>query len=325
MPETITAPFNENAFAGLLHAGTQGTFMRLPAMPANTKKLKEAKISVALLGFPWDAMCISRTGTNYGPRAIREAGDQFSFFNASTGIDLNDHYRMADCGDVPVVPGSAVRTMDRAEAMVSEIVRAGAMPVTIGGDHSITIACVRAFAKTYKKPGLVLVDTHFDTALDVGGETLSHCCPITRAVDAGFDPKRIAIVGTGGWMNPKSELAYIKKQGISLFTIEDIWAEGPKAIAKKAASVVSKGSDGVYVTYDIDSIDAAYAPGTGVPTPGGMNSREALAMAYELGRMGIKGFDLVEVSPSWDHDGITSRLAVRLILEVLAGNAAARK
>lgn len=321
----IETTFNESAFSGLLHAGTHGTFMRLPHIKADAKKIKDAKVTAAILGFPWDAMCISRTGTNYGPRAIRDASDQFSFYNASTGVDLNDHYSFADCGDVPVVPGSAVATMNRAEAMVSEILKGGAMPVTVGGDHSITIACVRAFAKAYKKPGLVLVDTHFDTALEVGGETLSHCCPITRAVDAGFDPKRIAIVGTGGWMNPKSELAYIKKQGITLFTIEDIWSEGAKAIARKAAAVAGKGADGVYVTYDIDAIDAAYAPGTGVPTPGGMNSREALTMAYELGRMGISGFDLVEVSPSWDHDGITSRLAVRLVLEALAGNANARK
>ncbi len=323
MSETST--FNENEFSGLLHAGTHGTFMRLPSMPAKAKKLKEAKITAALLGFPWDAMCISRTGTNYGPRAIREASDQFSFYNASSGMDLNEHYKMADCGDVAVVPGSGVKTMDRAQAMVSEILAGGAMPITIGGDHSITIACVRAFAKAYKKPGLVLVDTHFDTVMDVGGEPLSHCCPITRAVDAGFDPKRIAIVGTGGWMNPKSELACIKKQGITLFTIEDIWDQGAKTIAKKAAAVASKGADGVYLTYDIDAIDAAYAPGTGVPTPGGMNSREALTMAHELGKMGIAGMDLVEVSPSYDHDGITSRLAVRLILEALAGNADSKK
>lgn len=317
--------FDENAFTGLLHAGGRGTFMRTPFVAPRAKALKDAKINAAFLGFPWDAMCISRTGTNYGPRAIREAGDQFSFYNASTGMDLNDHYRMADCGDVPVVPGAGQTTMARAEAMISEMLAGGAMPITFGGDHSITIAAVRAFAKKYKKPGLVLVDTHFDTALDVGGETLSHCCPITRAVDAGFDPKRIVIVGTGGWMNPKSELAYIKKKGITLFTIEDIWEEGAKAIAKKAAAIASKGADGVYLTYDIDAIDAAYAPGTGVPTPGGMSSREALTMAYELGRMGLAGMDIVEVSPSWDHDGITSRLAVRLVLEAMAGNANAKK
>ena len=317
--------FDENAFTGLLHAGGRGTFMRTPFIAARAKALKDAKINAAFLGFPWDAMCISRTGTNYGPRAIREAGDQFSFYNASTGMDLNDHYKMADCGDVAVVPGSGQTTMARAEGMISEMLDGGAMPITFGGDHSITIAAVRAFAKKYKRPGLVLVDTHFDTALDVGGETLSHCCPITRAVDAGFDPKRIVIVGTGGWMNPKSELAYIKKKGITLFTIEEIWDQGAKAIAKKAAAIASKGADGVYLTYDIDAIDAAYAPGTGVPTPGGMSSREALTMAYELGRMGIAGMDIVEVSPSWDHDGITSRLAVRLVLEAMAGNVNAKK
>jgi agmatinase len=311
----------ENAFSGVLHAHTHGTFMRLPSVAPRSKKLKEAKIDVAFLGFPWDSMCISRTGTNYGPRAIRDASDQFSFFNASTGMDLSERYRMADCGDVPVNPGAAVRTMERAEAIVSEILESGAMPVTIGGDHSITIACVRAFARRYRKPGLVLVDTHFDTAIEVDGEPLSHCCPITRAVDAGFDPKRIAIVGTGGWMNPRAELAYIRKHGIALFTIEDIWAEGAKAIARKAGAIASNGADGVYLTYDIDAIDAASAPGTGVPTPGGMSSREALAMAYELARFGIAGCDLVEVSPPWDHDGITSRLAVRLLLEMLAGNA----
>ncbi len=317
--------FDENAFTGLLHAGGRGTFMRTPFIAARAKALKDAKVNAAFLGFPWDAMCISRTGTNYGPRAIREAGDQFSFYNASTGMDLNDHYKMADCGDVAVVPGSGQTTMARAEGMISEMLDGGAMPITFGGDHSITIAAVRAFAKKYKRPGLVLVDTHFDTALDVGGETLSHCCPITRAVDAGFDPKRIVIVGTGGWMNPKSELAYIKKKGITLFTIEEIWDQGAKAIAKKAAAIASKGADGVYLTYDIDAIDAAYAPGTGVPTPGGMSSREALTMAYELGRMGIAGMDIVEVSPSWDHDGITSRLAVRLVLEAMAGNVNAKK
>lgn len=314
--------FDENAISGLLHASTTGTFMRLPSMAAQTEALQKANVTAAILGFPWDAMCISRTGTNYGPRAIREASDQFSFFNANTGVDLNDSYTLADCGDVPVVPGSAKRTMDIAEKLVGDILAAGAMPITLGGDHSITIACARAFVKRYKNPGLILIDSHFDTALEVGGEDLSHCCPITRAVDAGFDPRKIAIVGTNGWMNPKSELAYVKEKGISLFPIEQIIAEGPQAVAAKARVVAGDGTDSVYLTFDIDSIDGAYAPGTGVPAPGGMTSREAITLIEEVAKVGIGGMDLVEVSPSWDHDGITSRLAVRLILDALAGNAA---
>ncbi|WP_181703298.1 agmatinase [Chthonobacter albigriseus] len=321
MSDTVT--FSENAFAGLLHAGTGGTFMRLPRLAASASALSQAGVTAAFLGFPWDAMCISRTGTNYGPRAIREASDQFSFFNANHGIDLNDHYRFADVGDVPVVPGSAVTTMNRAEAIVSEVLSGGAMPVTVGGDHSITIACVRAFRKRYANPGLILVDSHFDTALDVGGEDLSHCCPITRAVDAGFDPRKIVIVGTNGWMNPKSELDYIREKGITLIPLEAILERGPVAVAREATAIAGAGTDSVYLTFDIDSIDGAYAPGTGVPAPGGMTSREAIALIREIGKVGLGGMDLVEVSPPYDHDGITSRLAVQLILEALTGNAGA--
>ncbi len=313
--------FSADAINGLLHAGTGGTFMRLPQIAANADAIKAAGVTAAVLGFPWDAMCISRTGTNYGPRAIREASDQFSLFNASTEVDLADHYTLADCGDVPVVPGSAQKTIDIAEAMLAQILKGGAMPVMLGGDHSITISAVRAFKQVYKNPGLVLVDTHFDTALDVGGEELSHCCPITRAVDCGFDPTKIVIVGPGGWMNPKNELQYIRDRGIHLFTIEDVMDQGAKAIGRKAAELAGAGTDGIYLTYDIDSLDAAYAPGTGVPTPGGLTAREAIAIVQEVSKAGLGGMDLVEVSPAWDHDGITSRLAVRLILEALQGSA----
>lgn len=321
MSDTVT--FSENAFAGLLHAGTGGTFMRLPRVAASADAIRAAGVTAAVLGFPWDAMCISRTGTNYGPRAIREASDQFSFFNANRGVDLSDHYRFADCGDVPVVPGAAVTTMGRAEDILSAILAGGAMPVTLGGDHSITIAAVRAFRKRYANPGLILVDSHFDTALEVGGEELSHCCPITRAVDAGFDPRKIVIVGTNGWMNPKSELAYIRERGITLIPLEAIVERGPVAVAREATAVAGAGTDSVYLTFDIDSIDGAFAPGTGVPAPGGMTSREAIALIAEIGKVGLGGMDLVEVSPPYDHDGITSRLAVQLILEALAGNASA--
>lgn len=307
-----------DAFGGWLHAGTGGSFLRFPRLPPETAALSAAGVTAAVVGFPWDGMCISRTGTNGGPRAIREASDQFSSFNANTGIDLMQHYRFADCGDVPVVPGSALKSMNAAEAMVSQILGAGAMPITLGGDHSITIACVRAFAKAHKRPGLILVDSHFDTALDVGGEELSHCCPISRAVDAGFDPKRIVIVGTNGWMNPRVELDYIVKHGITLMPIETIIERGATAVGREARAIASDGADAVYLTFDIDSIDGAYAPGTGVPAPGGMTSREALALVRELGRGGLGGMDLVEVSPPYDHDGITSRLAVQIILDALA-------
>jgi arginase family enzyme len=271
---------DETAFSGLLHAGTGGTFMRLPFVPPKTDILEANNVSAAFVGFPWDSMCISRTGTNYGPRAVREASDQFTFFNANRNVDLRQSYSFADCGDVPVIPGSAVATMARAETIISTILSAGAMPITVGGDHSITIAGVRAFRKTYHNPGLILVDSHLDTADDVGGEPLNHACPIARAVDSGFDPTKIVIVGYNG-----------------------------------------NGTDSVYLTFDIDAIDGAYAPGTGVPAPGGLTSREAIALVSELSKVGLGAMDIVEVSPPYDHDGITSRLAMQIILEALSGSA----
>ncbi len=321
MSHIQTSAITETAISGLLHAGALGTFMRLPLVDVNQDALTEMEITAAVLGFPWDSTCISRTGTNYGPKAIREASEQFTFFSASTEVNLRDHYKMADCGDVPVLPGNSVRTMDRAQSRVAEILSAGAIPVTIGGDHSITIPCVRAFAEHYDNPGLVLVDAHLDTAYDMDGDLLNHCCPITRAVDAGFDPGRIAIVAPSGWMNVKSELDYIRDKGITLFTIDDVIEEGAITIAKKAAAIASDGTDSVYLTVDIDAVDAAYAPGTGVPTPGGLTSREVLQIVGEIGKTGIGGMDLVEVSPAWDHDGITSRLACRIILDTLQANA----
>ncbi|MEM9762180.1 MAG: agmatinase [Pseudomonadota bacterium] len=316
--------FDEAAISGFLHANTRGTFMRRPEMACEAAALREAGIDCAVLGFPWDAMCISRTGTNLGPKAIRAASEQFSLYNANLDLDLSDVFTIADVGDVPVVPGGATRTMAEAEALVGEILSAGAIPITLGGDHSINIACTRAFAKAHAKPGLILVDSHFDTALEVGGEDLSHCCPIPRAIDAGFDPKNIAIVGTNGWMNPKDEFAFVRDHGIALFPIEQVVEEGPVAVGEKARKIAADGTDAVYLTFDIDSIDAAYAPGTGVPAIGGMTSREAIALITTLAKGGLGGMDLVEVSPSFDHDGVTSRLAVHLILDALGAMAAGR-
>jgi agmatinase len=310
-------------WTGLLHAGVTGTFMRLPFVEAREESLRAVGATVGFLGFPWDSTCISRTGANYGPKSIREASEQFLFFNASTEMDLTDHFVMVDCSDVPVIPGNTETSMRRAQALLTEILNADAMPVMLGGDHSVTIAGVRAFASRAKHPGLILIDTHFDTAQDMGGELLNHCCPISRAVDAGFDPHRIAIIGPGGWMNPRSELEYLRQHGMALFTIEDVVAQGPTAVAQAATAVASAGSDGIYLTIDIDALDAAYAPGTGVPTPGGMTSREMIAIVSQVSRQGLGAVDLVEVSPAWDKDGITSRLACRVLLEALAGHASA--
>ena len=303
---------------GFLHAGNRGALNCHPRVVPNKEALQAAGAEVAFLGFPWDAMCISRTGTNMGPKGLRDASDQFLLYNANTDMDLAAAFKMVDCGDVPVSPGSPVRTMDIAENLMSEIISSGAIPVLMGGDHSITIAGARAFAKNYKKCGMIHFDMHLDTALDVGGETLSHCCPIPRAVEAGFDPSKIVTIGPSGWMNPKSEMQYVRDKGINLFTLEDVWELGVETVARKAVELSSNDVDAVYLTIDIDALDASCAPGTGVPSPIGLTAREMLGIISGFDAAPIRAIDLAEVSPPCDQNNITANLGVRILLDALS-------
>src|SRR5690606_37728333 len=146
-------------------------------------------------------------------------------------------------------------------------------------------------------PGLVLVDMHLDTAPEVGGEELNHCCPVTRAVDAGFDPEKIALVGISGWMNPRTELQYCRDRGITIIWLEEIWEKGAGWAADKAREIAGPG-DGLYLSSAVGSLDAAHALGTCCPSPGGLSSREAIEIVRGVARDGLVGVDVVEVAPS---------------------------
>jgi arginase family enzyme len=165
---------------------------------------------------------------------------------------------------------------------------------------------------------LILVDTHLDTAPDVGGEELSHCCPITRAVDAGFDPARIVLVGISGWMNPRTELAYCRDRGITVIWLEEIWELGVGRSVDRVLDVVGEAGDGIYLSFDIDSLDAAHAPGTCCPTPGGLTSREAIELVRGVSARGLLGVDVVEVAPSLDATPATALMGGRIALEAMA-------
>ena len=311
-------------WTGNLHVNVPGTFLGRPRVAPTRAALAQAGATAAFLGFPWDGTCVSRTGTNFGPRGLREASEQFLMYNANTGMDLAEHFNLVDCGDVPIVPGNSISTQERAEALVAELLAAKVLPVIGGGDHSITIGPARAFAKHFKRCGMIHFDTHLDTAEDVGGETLNHCCPIARAVDAGFDPKNIVTIGPSGWMNPRSELEYVKRKGINLFTLEQVWELGAAEVGRRAAELASAGTDAVYLTVDIDVMDAAYAPGTGVPTTCGMTPREINRILACFSGLPLRMIDVAEVAPPWDHPGITARLGVRILLEALAAAVAGR-
>ena len=308
---------DSSMWSGLLHAGLVGSFLKLPHVPPETEALRNHGARVAFYGLPWDATCISRSGSNYGPRGIREVSCQMLTYNARFDVDIAELLRAVDAGDCDVALANAATTFARAQEDLGRIMAAGAIPVTLGGDHSITIPAVRAARDHFADPALVLIDAHLDTAPHVGGELLNHCCPVARAVDAGFDPRHIVLLGISGWMNPRTEIEYCREHGITVIWIEDIEEHGvPWAVEKTLA--VTAGSDGIYLSFDIDSLDAAHAPGTGCPTSGGLSSREAIALVRGIAASGLVGADIVETAPTLDTSQTTVVIAARLAVEIAA-------
>ena len=315
------AAVDPTMWSSLLHAGLAGSFLGLPHVPADAGALREDGIGAAIYGLPFDATNISRTGANYGPRGVREVSCQFLTYNATLDFDLLAALNPADCGDCDVALANPERTFARAQADIGQILAAGALPVMFGGDHSVTIPAVRAVREAFADPGLVLIDTHLDTAVDVGGELLNHCCPITRAVDAGFDPAKIVLVGISGWMNPRAEIDYCRERGITVIWLEELWEHGPQWVIDRARGVSRAASDGVYLSFDVDALDAAHAVGTCCPTPGGMTSREAIELVRGICRGGLLGVDVVEAAPSLDASPATALMAGRIALEAMAFHA----
>jgi agmatinase len=321
--EESQAVVDTTMWTSLLHAGLAGSFLKLPHVPADAQELRRHGAGAAIYGIPWDSTSISRTGANYGPRGIREISGQFLTYNATWDFDLVEALNPVDCGDCDVVLANAEKTFQRAEHDIAQILEAGAIPATLGGDHSVTIPAVRAVRAKASDPGLVLIDTHLDTALDVGGEKLNHCCPITRAVDAGFDPAKIALLAISGWMNPRTELRYCREHGITVIWLEEIWERGVKDTLERALAVAGSGTDGIYLSVDVDSLDAAYAPGTCVPTPGGLTNRELLELVRGVSSHGLVGVDVVEAAPSLEATSATAGIAGRVIMDALACHAGA--
>jgi agmatinase len=291
--------------------------MQRPHVAPDAGALHAHGARAAIYGIPFDATNISRTGANYGPRGIREVSCQFLPYNATLDFDLLEALNPVDCGDCDIALANPEKTFARAQADIGAILDAGALPVTLGGDHSVTIPAVRAVRERVADPGLVLIDMHLDTAVDVGGELLNHCCPITRAVDAGFDPAKIVLVGISGWMNPRSEIAYCRERGITVVWLEDIWQQGTASIVDHARGIAGAG-DGIYLSFDVDSLDAAHAPGTCCPSPGGLTTREAIELVRGVSRDGLLGVDVVETAPSLESTPSTALIAGRIALEAMA-------
>jgi len=295
------------------------SFLKTTVVPPLKKELKAHGAKAAVLGLPWEHTNTCRPGTSMGPRAIRCATDHYISHHGEFQVDLFDALKLVDCGDVQIIPGNARRTFDRAEACVTNIVEAGAVPFIFGGDDSCPIPVTAAVSRTCKKGGIAYIhfDSHMDTAADVGGEVLNHACPVSRTAELP-NCKRVSLIGINGALNPPAERKFVDDHDIQMFTIWDIDKMGvDKIIDKVIKWIWVPGVEKVVLHTDLDCMDQAYVPGITTPECGGMTPRDMIKFVRAFARKGIDAYVITECSPVYDPANMAARVAVRLAMDVM--------
>ncbi|HYP22876.1 MAG TPA: agmatinase [Actinomycetota bacterium] len=312
----------EPAFAGAT------TFQKVP-LALDEESLQGA--DVAIVGAPMDEYVTHRPGARFGPRAIRTAidgGGPPKTWHMDLGVDPFAELRVVDHGDAEVVPGDPAASHVAISAAVGRVVAAGAVPVVLGGDHSIAYPDVAAVAASLPKGSLAVVqfDTHTDTATENWGVARAHGTPFRHLVDEGVLPgERLVQVGLRGyWPNP-DEWAWARAAGVGWHRMEDVIDRGIDAVIDDVLERIAP-AEHLFLSVDVDVLDPAFAPGTGTPEPGGMSTRVLLRAIRKLTvAKGLAGMDVVEVSPPYDHADITAMAAHRIVVDALAGLAVHRR
>ena len=286
------------------------TFMRLPHVR------DPGEVDIALIGVPWDGGTTNRAGARHGPREIR---NQSSFMRKIHHVSLIAPYdlaRIADLGDCPVNPINLDDTLDRVERFYGKVHAAGAVPLSAGGDHLMTLPIFRAIAKD-RPVGMVHVDAHSDTNDRYFGENLyTHGTPFRRAVEEGLlDPKRTVQIGIRGSIYRPDDMAFAEERGMRVIYMEEFCELGVAGTVAEARRVVGDGP--TYISFDVDGLDPVFAPGTGTPEIGGLTTREAQHLLRGLQGLDLIGGDVVEVAPPFDPSGNTALVGATMMFEIL--------
>lgn len=297
--------------------GQIATFMLLPA----TESLEG--LDVALVGIPYDGGVSYRPGARFGPRAVREQSSLIRTWHPVLKVHPFERLRVADCGDVDVSPNSIELTYAAIVKRIDAVTAAGAVPVCVGGDHSITLGILRSLARRHGPLGIVHFDAHPDTWDEYFGSKYFHGTPFRRAVEEGLiDPRRMIQVGIRGPLYGPEDFAFHDQHGIEVVRIEAVKEQGTAWVAERFPRL--RGGP-VYCSFDIDAVDPAFAPATGTPEVGGLTSYEALALVRALAGLDLVGADIVEISPPYDGPGqVTSLLGANLLFELVSLLALAR-
>lgn len=302
--------------------GERPDFAGLPswsAVPYTEAAEDLADADVVIVGAPSDDLTSDRPGARFGPGAIRRASLGFDA-RVGSARNLLSELRVIDYGDAAVRPGDHVGSHAAIAELVRDVVRAGAMPVVLGGDHAVTGPALRACAEGHGQLALVHLDAHTDTATTVFGAAPSHGSVMRELVEDGsVEPGRYVQLGLRGWWPPPDVFAWQESLGITAFTMDDLDRDGLDSVLARLAAIV--GSTPAYLSIDVDVADPGAAPGTGTPEPGGLSARELLRCARHCGAtLNLVGMDIVEVAPLGLHDP-TAHLADRAVREVLTAHA----
>ena len=308
--KTFTPQMLEPPYSGI------PTFFGTPHQP----EIKD--MDIALVGVPFDLGVTNRSGARLGPREIRNQSRLVGVYNHYSRMSPFAVHRVADVGDVPFhTTYNLEEALSDIESFYRKISSANVLAITAGGDHSITFPILKGLSSK-EKVGLIHFDSHCDTSAPFHGSGLQHGCPMRNAVEAGLvDPKRTVQLGIRGAAELLWQFSY--DSGMRVIHIEEFYELGWKKTVSEIRNIVGDGP--VYISFDIDCLDPAFAPGTGTPVVGGMSSFEALQVLRGLSGLNVIGGDLVEVAPPYDPSGITALAGATLMFEILCLAASSRE
>ncbi|MCC6470749.1 MAG: agmatinase [Alphaproteobacteria bacterium] len=285
------------------------TFMRTPYVP------DRQGVEIALVGIPFDLGSTNRAGPRHGPAQIRDMSRLIRQVNASSHIAPFKLCRVADIGDAPVNPLDLMESIDRITAFYRDLAGKGIVPVSAGGDHTVTLPILRGIVRN-GPVGVVHFDAHADTLDTLLGSRINHATPFRRAVEEGIiDPKRTVQIGLRGTRYSDEDIQYGYDMGMTIITMDDFEAMGRDKVIAATRKIV--GDKPTYVTFDIDGLDPVFCPGTGAPEPGGLTMRDAQVVIRGLRGLNLIGGDVCEVSPPLDPSGHTALNGANLMFEIL--------
>ena len=284
-----------------------------------------AGADVAVIGVPFDTATSFRPGTRYGPAAIREMSLMMRRWHPLHEIDVFATLSVIDGGDLATTPGNALRTTEQIAEGLSPVIADDATPLVLGGDHSIVLGELRAHAERHGPLAVVLLDAHADTWDSYWGERYTHGTPFRRALEEGLiDPHRSLLAGMRGSLYDAGDYGTPRDWGFELIPCEELRTWSPLQYGRRVRERLAGGP--AYMSFDVDVLDPAFAPGTGTPETAGLSPHEALGFIRSLAGIPFVGFDVVEVSPPYDGPGQPTALnAATVAFEMLALTAVARR